>query len=45
MHEIIELRRKAEKIERYDILSSLLDANSNSTDNESALSDQELIGT
>ncbi|TCD65732.1 hypothetical protein EIP91_002261 [Steccherinum ochraceum] len=44
MHDMIELRRKAEKKEeRYDLLSSLLDANDDPVNGQSLLSDQEVL--
>ncbi|THH31054.1 hypothetical protein EUX98_g3138 [Antrodiella citrinella] len=44
MHEMIDSRRNAEKKEeRYDLLSSLLDANDDPTDGQSKLTDQELL--
>lgn len=45
MHEMIKTRRTAEKkVERYDLLSSLLDANDDSASSASKLDDQELLG-
>lgn len=46
MHEMIRTRRTAEKkVERYDLLSSLLDANDDTLSVGSKLDDQELLGT
>ena len=43
---MIRLRRQSEKKEeRYDLFSSLLDASSDESDDGSALSASELIGT
>lgn len=45
MHEIIASRRNADKkVDRHDLLSSLLDANDNSSEGGSGLTDQELLG-
>lgn len=45
MLEMVDSRRKAEKKEqRADLLSTLLDANDIYADNESRLTDQEVLG-
>jgi len=44
MKEMIESRRKSEKKEeRYDLLSSLIEANGDATDGQSQLNDQEML--
>jgi len=44
MLEIVEARRNVRVEERYDLLSGLLDAVRDESDNGAALSDEELIG-
>jgi len=44
MLEMVEARRDGDKEERYDLFSGLLDASRDESDNEAALSDEELIG-
>lgn len=45
MQEMIHSRKKAEKKqERYDLFSSLLDANEDEADGHTRLSDSELMG-
>lgn len=45
MREMIQARRQSEKKEeRYDLFSSLLDANADDSDGTPALEDKELIG-
>lgn len=44
MHEMVASRQTAEtKVERHDLLSSLLDANEDSS--KGGITDQELLGT
>ena len=45
MLEMIEQRRRSpEKVERYDLFSSLLDANEEDFDGEPKLTDRDLLG-
>lgn len=45
MQEMVDARRTSEKKdERYDLLSSLLDANEDGLDGQSKLTDRELLG-
>ena len=45
MFEMVQSRRYAEKAERYDLFSSLLEAANDDSDGEPKLSDAELVGT
>ncbi|EMD35530.1 hypothetical protein CERSUDRAFT_116271 [Gelatoporia subvermispora B] len=45
MHEMVRARKQSEKKEeRYDLMSSLLDANEDESDGKTRLSDEELVG-